>query len=181
MSKRVSVAYQLVKNPAKKRVTAYGAIMMPIPDAAVVGSTSKIRTMQGKVVSTENCAARTRPEMDRGTVKRSPAEAHGVSLSGSASHMGSALTCASPDSSTCRHIGIVCDPGHSTLESALNNRFRLSQSYKQAGGPVYPVMGRLPHQCSHPQSCQARRPARRELEEWPPSCLRNQATADTEC
>ena len=64
-----------------KRVTAYGAIMVPIPDAAVVGSTSKIRTMQGKVVSTENCAARTRPEMDRGAVRRSPAEAHSVSFS----------------------------------------------------------------------------------------------------
>ena len=43
-----------------------------------VGSTLKIRTMQGKVISTENCAARSWPEMDRGTVRRSPAEAHGV-------------------------------------------------------------------------------------------------------
>lgn len=59
-------------------MTAYGANMASIPDAAVVGSTLKISVMQGKVISTENCAARIRPEMDRGAVRRSPAEADSV-------------------------------------------------------------------------------------------------------
>ena len=50
----VSAAYQLVRQPEKKSVIAYGAIKLLMPAAAVVGRTLKISTVQGKVIRTEN-------------------------------------------------------------------------------------------------------------------------------